>query len=1217
MSLMPFLQNVEHDVVNFGRGAVNDVRNAIAPPPPPVPAAPVRPVQTPQLNPVQRFGTALGSMVNRDVIQPHIVQPVENLVQSQITNNPTVKAVPDFLSLLAARATNNNVAQQHASQALQHAGKQWVQNVNQNTDVRHNPGAAMNVAMSTEGGSLNPVDNAAADAAKAAEASAARIDRTKLSGKALSTPNRDLTMPTKPALPTNAALDNPTAGAKPSRFANVTVQNSDKVDALTKQLTQEKNVRYTPQATKAGQDLAAQTYGKMNLSKATLDVTNVLNDTKPGAITRQDVFNAHEVANRLQQTGDTADKATASDIYGKLSQHHTAAGQQIQAGAALAAQSPEGMLYSATKALQKGGVKVQGKVLDTLNNAIGEYKQTLDKNGIKPDKQGGVKTGTLPRSQADQQSLAYQKFVDTVNKQIPRGKGAAGIGIWRAGLLTGPETAAKVAVSHGITLPLELASKPVSAGVDALTSLVTGKRGYVFNPTDLKAGVAGYVKGAKAAGTKLTTGLDVPGTGGFEQKLGQSSRMTPYEAAPTRLHGSLAKPNFSAEYEMSLQSQARAEALNQNLKGAQADTFIKNFVNKPSKEALQTAQNEAEHFTNQQKSALGQGAKAIQNWKPGGAPVGTILAPFTRIPGAIGTKGLVDWTPLGLGKAAGDVINGIRRGNFDQRAFSQHVGRSITGTGIAVTGYELMNGGRMTLQAPNDPKEKALWTAEGKQSNSVYVGGKVSKSADGTTTYKGGKWISLNAMGPAGITLGLGGGFANAQAQGKNIPTSLVQSGAAGGKVLASQPYLKGISGVANAVNDPTRYAQTFLDSTVGSIIPAASSQIARGTDATQRAYNPSIPGTLESKIPGVRQATQPAQLDTFGNSVSSGNSGKVPLLSGAMQTVNPFYSLDARNQNDPATQELQRLYTAGGSQNAPAFAAPQKSMTVNGQKTTLTPTQMNQYIANSGPIIHQGITNLLQNPDYQKLTDAQKTSQINDIITGARTAAKVAILNDNPKTLTSTDKAAILNPQSLGKDITIPGLNLAPNIDAQSKGILTKVAGMTSADKTKYLNDPKNKYQYNLATYNNDALNGKYDSVQQFTRQNSLAKEAVTSGYSKQVSELYGMSKAEISNYLTANPNQASTVTDQLIQLDNQLYDSGLSTTLKFKNGVITSGSGRSSGKMKLRAIPKFKTGDFTVKAPKITVGKLTSPKSAFKAPKFKSYAPKAPRVTVHKVKA
>jgi hypothetical protein len=997
-----------------------------------------------------------------------------------------------------------------------------------------------------------------------------------------------------------AAAEKPGAvapeGQKLSRFANVTVQNSEKVLPEVKKLVDEKNVAYTPQAMKIGQAQASDFVKSTPIDKATLAINKTLDPTTTplGNITRQDVFNAQAVASKLQQAGKPEDLAQASDIYAKLSAHHTAAGQQIQAAAALAKQTPEGMLYSATKELQKNGVKMEGKVGDTVNKAIKDYKNAT--KGIPKNSDGTVKnTVNLTREQADTQSLAYQKFVKTVNEQIPRSKGAAGLGIWRADLLTGPETAAKVGVSHMVTAPVELASKPVSSLVDrAVSTLVPNKalaflnrknsgytpgdRGYTFNPvTDTANFIKGQGRGYVGAGIKLKSGLDLPGTGGFDQKMGNSARETWVEKAAGRLHAALPKPNYTAEHELSLGEQARTAAINQGLKGTAKSDFIKNFVNKPSPEALQIAQTAAQKFTNMNETLLGKAASGIQKTPY----VGKILAPFARVPGAIGTKALVDWSPLGLGKAAMNVVNGIRKGNFDQRSFSQTVGRSLTGSAAGgVVGYELMQHGRMSLAAPNDPKEKALWLAEGKQANSIYVGGSVSKNAGGTSKYTGGKWLSLNAFGPLGITWGLGGSYQAARAQGKDIPSSIVQAASGGGKVLASQPYLKGIAGVANAVNDPTRYAQQFYDSTVGSLIPAAVSQTARGTDTMQRQYTPGVTNTLKSEIPGQRQKL-PIQKDLYGNNVPTGNNG---ILGGILGTVNPFYPSTPRNQQDPVTQELQRLYSTAGSAGTPSIGAPNKSATINGKKVTMTPQQLNAYIGGSGSLIHTGVANLLNNPDYQKLTDAQKTSQINDIITGAHTATKVAQMGDNPKTLTAADRTAITNPSGLGKDVNVPGLTLGQGIQPADKALLTKVYGMSSTARSAYLNDPKNNYNYQLSSFNNNVLQNKYTPEQQFTQQKTLAKQAVTSNFPDTVTQLYNMSLADQAKFLQNAPNTSQLV-QQVYQLDSQLQQNGIIAKSKYATSSPTSGGSST------------KATSFKIKLPTVS-------KTAKKMPKISGYS-------------
>ena len=1013
--------------------------------------------------------------------------------------------------------------------------------------------------------------------------------------------NKPPAEPPKPAVPTPDLVGAP-KGGKPSRMANVTVQNSPKVNELTKALTLAHDVRYNEATVRAGQDAAKATYGSMNLDKAALEITKKLNDTKLGNITRQDVFNAHEVADRLQKTGKPEDLKNASDIYAKLSEHHSAAGQMTQAAAALVKQSPQGMLYSATKALEKAKVELTPERLSEIQRRIELVKSAKTE---------------------DEKIMRYDELVQHVNQQIPRSKVSAGIGIWRAGLLSGPETAAKVTVSHLVTAPLELASRPVMAGIDKAVGLATGKRTITLSPKqDVPEFIKGEVKGLKAMKTKFKTNIDVPGTGGFDTKMGGGEHQTAYERFfASKIHGNLFKPNYSGAYRLEMRNQARLAAKDAGLTGAKRSEFIDNFMSDPTTAAKDAAKQYAEKFTNMNKTELGKFANTIQSFNPGGLPVGRWLVPFARIPTAIAMKGIVDLTPIGIMKGVTKaVIQQIQHGSFDQRALSETIGKASVGS-VATTavGFKLMEGGRMTLQEPNDPKEKALWLAQGKNRNSIYVGGKVTKDKDGNFHYQGGKWITLNAFGPGGIAIGLGGAFHNAlRAHGDPVNATLTAMASAA-KLVSDQPYFKGISGASNAINNPKQYAQSYINSAENSLIPAGSQQIARGSDTKQRTTPQGVKQTLGQGIPGVREKLLPAQKDLYGNDVPSGNGGS--FKKDVIGTVNPFYPSASRNEKDNVTAELQRLYGSLGSSDSPAISQPQKSQTINGKKVVLDNHQMSDYIGVSGKLIHSGVANLLQNPDYKGLSDADKTKQIDTIITAAHDAAKISLFGNNPKSLSSATKTALFDTNNLGKQINIPGLSLGPGLGPQPKAELTKVAKMTATDKTSYLANPKNKYNYDVATFQNDVALGKYksDPVKAFSAQQTLHRESITSNFPAEVTSLYGMSKAGITDYLNGqSPAKAKQLENSLYAIDNALYNAGVISKAKFANGIASSGSGGSSKNTISNPVQAFTTAEFPKLASLISQSEkpfaaktISYKKASFAKPKagkvFKVSKPKA----------
>jgi len=695
----------------------------------------------------------------------------------------------------------------------------------------------------------------------------------------------------------NAATKLPQTVANPQeqpRGFTTSVQNSNEVSPQTKVGV---TSAYTPKANQVLINSSTKLVGG-GLMKATNQVlTNLAQKGVP--VTDQGVSDAIAVAKALDAKGKFDQ---ASTIYDSLSGKLTEAGRSVQAASLLSSRTPQGLHFSAIAALKKAGVEATPAIQSTIKGFVNDIKQTA----------GG----------SDARTMATQKLINFVNNNLPRSKTDAALGIWRTGLLTGPETVAKVLVSHGITTPFEMAAQIPSALADRVMSLVTGKRGMTAT---FKGAGSGAVTGIKAMGTKMKSGVDVPNTGGFESDFGSATHQTAYEKFIGNLHGSLAKPAYGMRYKVSLNDQALTEAGNQGLSGAAKDKFVRDFVSNPPDKAINTANNDAQIATNQQRTSAGQAASAISNMKMGPVPVGKILAPFTRIPAAIGVNGLWNYTPFGIGK---EVISAVTSGKFDQRVMAQAFGRSATGTTVAALGALLGAHGLMTLKAPSDPKERALWEAQGKQANSIKMGD---------------KWISLNAMGPVGLVLGMGGAFGQAaQKNGGDIPASLASALASGGRLLLDQPYLKGIAGVGQALNDPTRYGQTLFDNTVGSVVPAVSSQVARGSDTVQRMYPKGLADQFKGEIPGLRSQL-PVQRDLYGNPVAGANPGGT-VAGGAVGTVNPFYPSQAKS--DPVTSELQRLYDSIGSTGSPNVAQIPANQTVYGQKVKLNNQQISDFTA-------------------------------------------------------------------------------------------------------------------------------------------------------------------------------------------------------------------------------------------------------------------------------
>ena len=706
------------------------------------------------------------------------------------------------------------------------------------------------------------------------------------------------------------------------------------------------------------------------LAGATSKVDTALSQ-ETGKISPQDVSDAIKVAQAHDELGTEESHQKAEAIYNRLAEHGTASGQLSQAYALLSSRTPEGLKYSALKTLEKAGITPSEEVKGQINALIDEAKTSA--------------------SGSDERTLTTQKLSRLVNSQLPRSASSAAFGLWRTGLISGPETITKILSSYGVNAPADLAARPLSALVDNVVNLFTGKRTTSYSPSDTITGIKGAIRGAKAIPTKMNTGVDLPNTGGFEAKMGQGHKETAYESTIANTHGSIQKPAFAANYDMTIAEQARTEAMNQGLKGQEAKDYADNLVKNPTQAMKDKATLSGQEATNMNTTAAGKGASAVQK-----IPfIGKIIAPITRVPAALGMKGLVDVSPIGLAHAGvvKPVIDLIQGKPFDQAAFSKGVGRGLVGTGIAVGGAALMAAGRLSLAASSDPKQAAIDDAEGKPKNSVYVGGTVTKNSNGTWNHQGGSWMSLNAMGPAGITLGLGGAYQDALSHNHGVVGSAGVAAAAGGKLLADQPMLKGPAGFANALSDPNRYAETLADNTIGSVVPSFVSQPAAGFDNQQRASiknaDPSaLVDTIKGKIPIVRESLPPKN-DIYGQPLpgrNPDNSG----LGGLVGTLNPFYSTPSRNQNDPTTQELQRLYdnTAGATT---AIPTPQTAnQVISGNKVILNPQQLSDLQQKTGQPIKQIFDQTIASPAYQQASDIEKDKVLANIVTQVRSGVKL-----------------------------------------------------------------------------------------------------------------------------------------------------------------------------------------------------------------------------------
>lgn len=110
---------------------------------------------------------------------------------------------------------------------------------------------------------------------------------------------------------------------------------------------------------------------------------------------------------------------------------------------------------------------------------------------------------------------------------------------------------------------------------------------------------------------------------------------------------------------------------------------------------------------------------------------------------------------------------------------------------------------------------------------------------------------------------------------------------------------------------------------------------------------------------------------------------------------------------------------------------------------------------------------------------------------------------------------------------------------------------------KTANKGTPKEKYESALKDY--ESKKATLNDVEKFKKEKELKILKVKSNFDGDVVSLWGMSKADIYELLTKDKD-GNRKAEQLIKLDQAMYDAGLTKYLTFRNGIAPAKSGRKS---------------------------------------------------------
>lgn len=636
------------------------------------------------------------------------------------------------------------------------------------------------------------------------------------------------------------------------------------------------------------------------------------------------------------------DKAAsvANDFAHKL----TESGRSIQAASILSRLTPEGQLRFAAREIQKYNDMNPTKKIPELTgqqaDSIIKKMNTIDKldDGVEKAK-------------------AFKELQDEILDLVPTPLMKKLTNIWKAGLLTGLKTTGLNILSNLSHQVSEIAKDVPAAIVDSVASLFTGKRTKAFT---LRGEGKGVSQGFGKGWNYFKSGVDERNIG---QKLDYNrvsfgkgpvaKAFQKYTEVVFRSLGAGDQPFYYGALSRSLMDQALAMGKNKGLNGNQLKEFAYKQVQNPTEDMIRYATADASTAVFQNETYLGNAAMKIQEIPI----VGQILVPFARTPSSVAMQ-VVRYTPVGT---AGTIIKQIAKRQFDQRLFSEAVGRGLTGTAVLAIGTYLYKKGMMALDRPKTEKEREQWKLEGRKENSILING---------------KWRSPMVLGPAGILLLVGGHFKDALDTAGSPTEAMAKTLLGSVKSFTEQTFLTGMSSALNALMDPGRYAESYLGNLVSSVIPTIVSDVARATDSKERRPE-DVLDRVQQRIPGVRQKTVEPQVDVLGKEVKRiGNPLEVML--------DPTRPSPVRSS--PVIAELRRL-TDNGYDVSPTLLGDKKGF------AALTKEQNTELWKTAGTIIDSKLNALFAKEEYKNLSEEKKSKVVTKFIDQAKVNARAAMV--------------------------------------------------------------------------------------------------------------------------------------------------------------------------------------------------------------------------------
>ena len=364
------------------------------------------------------------------------------------------------------------------------------------------------------------------------------------------------------------------------------------------------------------------------------------------------------------------------------------------------------------------------------------------------------------------------------------------------------------------------------------------------------------------------------------------------------------------------------------------------------------------------------------------------VLPYKKTPLNILKRG-VEYSPLGLIKAATLDVYQVHKGNLTPYEMINNLSKGITGVGLTLIGMLLTSLGFLRGSGGDD-KEDRFSELLGYQNYSLEICG-VSYTID---------WIAPGSL-PLFVGVELFNVFDRKYSSGGDYLNSFVSIM----DPIYDLSMLQGINTMIESAgfseSTLTTIVNTAITSYLSQYIPTAAGQLARSIDGTRRTTyteESGLKGQIDrmfdkavNRIPGL-SFTGAEYINQWGETESDEGTVEDIVIRILENFISPGYASSI--EVDEAESLILQLYEATGEASVfPGYAT--RTITVNEEEIRLTEAEFNTFAKRKGQLQHKIIRDLASNIFFKALSAADQAEIVSTVYTWAGQVAKSEINSD------------------------------------------------------------------------------------------------------------------------------------------------------------------------------------------------------------------------------